>query len=69
MKQWRKVCSFNGVSLHNIIMKKLLIILLLVLMIVGITPVSAESIGKDPSISFSPSGNVDTKAAGTSFSY
>lgn len=27
------------------------------------------SIGKEPSISFSPSGNVDTKAAGASFTY
>ena len=27
------------------------------------------SIGKDPSISFSPSGNFDTKAAGSSFTY
>ena len=27
------------------------------------------SIGKDPSISFSPSGNYDIKAAGASFTY
>ena len=37
--------------------------------IINILSVIDVSIGKDPSNSFSPSGNFDKKAAGASFTY
>ena len=41
----------------------------LIYSIINILSGLGVSIGKDPSISFSRSGNFDTKAAGASFTY